>query len=200
MTQYAYPDDDPSYSPTTNWSPSAGSDRYAMVDDEHDVAVGTADNTYITVADDGMGDMEWNPNPEAVKLSLSNPFSSVTTPANRDASTHKVKILWYEDGGMDEVALNVSLLDTDGGAVKNETFYYNSDGGMNYDPQEDTMTLNAAQAASIGAYNDLSVIITATDPQIMGTNTSVYRVYFECPDPAAAESTPTSEAFLLFLD
>ena len=42
-----------------------------MVDDAHGVAAGTADNTYISVSDDGMGDDEMNPNPEAITLSLS---------------------------------------------------------------------------------------------------------------------------------
>jgi len=198
MTKYAYPDADTSVG---NWTASTGSNRYAMVDDAHGVAAGTADNTYIRVTDDGTGDDEMNPVPEPITLSLSNPFSSVTTPANRNNATHKVKILWHENTQQGALNLNVSLRDTDGGAVKNETFTFDPGGG--FDPpasQEDTMTLNASQAASIGAYNNLSVIITATDTMMQGTNTSVFRVYFECPDPAAAASTPTSPAFLLFID
>ena len=191
MTQYAYPDADTSVG---NWTASTGSDRYAMVDDAHDVAAGTADNTYIRVTDDGMGDEMMNPTAEAITLSL----SSVTDPSA--SNLHKVKILWHEDAGQGAVNLNVSLRDTDGGAVKNQTFTFDAGGGFDPpDSQEDTITLSTSEANSIGAYNNLSVIITATDTMIQGTNTSVFRVYFECPD-AAAESAATSEAFLLFLD
>jgi len=197
MTQYAYPDADTSVG---NWTASTGSNLYAMVDDAHGVAAGTADNTHIIVTDDGQGDDDMNPIAEAITLSLSNPFSSVTTPANTDADTHKVKILWHESTGQGALNLNVSLRDTDGGAVKNQTFTFDAGGGFDPpDSQEDTMTLNATQAASIGAYNNLSVIITATDTMIQGTNTSVFRVYFECPDPAAAAAV-LNPAFLMFVD
>jgi hypothetical protein len=192
MTQYAYPDADTSVG---NWAASTGSNRYAMVDDEHDVAVGTADNTYIRVTDDGTGDDQMNPVSESITLSL----SSVTDPSA--SNLHKVKVLWYEDSGMANVTLNVSLRDTDGGAVKNESFSYDSGGGMSSDPQEDTMTLSASQANSIGAYSNLSLILTATDSQMQGVNTTVYRAYFECPDGAAASgAAATPAAFLLFVD
>ena len=191
MTQYAYPDADTSVG---NWAASTGSNRYAMVDDEHDVAAGTADNTYIRVTDDGMGDEEMNATPEAITLSL----SSVTDPSA--SNLHKVKILWHEDAGQSALNLNVSLRDTDGGAVKDQTFTFDAGGGFDPpDSQEDTMTLSTSEANSIGAYNNLSVIITATDTMIAGTNTSVFRVYFECPDGAVV-SAATSEAFLLFVD
>jgi len=191
MTQYAYPDADTSVG---NWTASTGSNRYAMVDDEHDVAAGTADNTYIRVTDDGMGDEEMNATPEAITLSL----SSVTDPSA--SNLHKVKILWHEDAGQSALNLNVSLRDTDGGAVKDQTFTFDAGGGFDPpDSQEDTMTLSTSEANSIGAYNNLSVIITATDTMIAGTNTSVFRVYFECPDGAVV-SAATSEAFLLFVD
>tara|TARA_R110000824_G_scaffold118617_2_gene270941 strand:+ start:124 stop:702 length:579 start_codon:yes stop_codon:yes gene_type:complete len=192
MTQYAYPDADTSVG---NWTASTGSNRYAMVDDAHGVAAGTADNTYIRVTDDGQGDDEMNPIAEAITLSL----SSVTDPSA--SNLHKVKILWHEDTGQGALNLNVSLRDTDGGAVKDETFTFDAGGGFDPpDSQEDTMTLSASQANSIGAYSNLSVIITATDSMLQGTNTSVFRVYFECPDAAASGATATPAAFLLFLD
>lgn len=167
MAQYAYPDADTSVG---NWAASTGSNRYAMIDDAYDVASGTADDTWISVSDDSMS------TPEAITVSL----SSVTDPSS--ATGHSVVVLWNDGSGMGSINLNVSLLDSDGGAVKNEDFNASSS------PETSTMTLNATQANSISGYDNLRLVLTATDGGSTGTTTSVYRAYFTCPD--AASSTP----------
>ena len=185
MTQYAYPDADTT---VNNWTASTGSDRYAMIDDAHDVAASTADNTYIT--DGGNGG--------AIILSLSNPFSSVTTPSAR--TDHKVRVLWSDDSGSSAVTLNINLKDTDGSDVKNQDFSYeDTSEEMDGSPSFSIMTLSTSQANSIGAYNNLTLTLTATDGMGMGATTNIYQAYFECPD-AAASSTTTNAPFLLFLD
>lgn len=184
MTKYAYPDADTT---VNNWTASTGSDRYAMIDDAHDVAASTADNTYIT--DGGNGG--------SIILSLSNPFSSVTTPSAR--TDHKVRVLWNEDSGSSVVAFNINLKDTDGSDIKNQDFSYeDSSEEMDGSPSFSIMTLSTSQANSIGAYNNLILTLTATDQMGMGSTTNVYQAYFECPDPAAAGPTE-SPAFLLFV-
>jgi len=192
MTQYAYPDDDPT---PGNWTASSGSDRHLMIDDAHDVAHGTADNTHITVTDDATGDMETGEaTPEPITLSL----GSVTDPAS--SSDHKVRVLWYENSGMDSIVLNVNLKDGST-SIKNEDFGYDAQGGMNTDPLESIMTLNASQANAISeaGYNNLTLVLTATESDMGGNSTFVYRAYFECPDAAAAGPT-LSPAFLMFVD
>ena len=176
MVQYAYPDDDPT---PGNWSASSGSDRHLMIDDAYGTAQATADNTYITVTDNWGG-------AEAITLSL----SSVDDPES--ASDHSVVVLWSEDsGGMESVTLNVHLKDGST-SIKNENFTSSSIGNS-------TMTLNSSQANSISGYNNLTLILTATDGMGMGTSTYVYQAYFACPDAEEAEVT-ANPAFLLFLD
>ena len=167
MAQYAYPDADTSVG---NWAASTGSNRYAMIDDAYDVASGTADDTSISVSDDSMS------TPEAITVSL----SAVTDPSS--ATGHSVVVLWNDGGGMSGINLNVSLLDSDGGAVKNEDFNASSS------PETSTMTLNTDQANGISGYDNLRLVLTATDGGATGTTTSVYRAYFTCPE--AASSTP----------
>lgn len=167
MAQYAYPDADTSVG---NWAASTGSNRYAMIDDAYDVAAGTADDTSISVSDDSMA------TPEAITVSL----SSVTDPSS--ATGHSVVVLWNDEGGMGGINLNVNLKDSDGGAVKDEDFSASSS------PETSTMTLNAAQANGISGYDNLALVLTATDGGGTGTTTTVYRAYFTCPD--AASSTP----------
>jgi hypothetical protein len=184
MTQYAYPDVDTTVG---NWSASTGSNRYAMIDDAHGTAVAVADNTHITVADGGGG-------AEAIILEL----SAVTDPSA--SNLHKVRVLWNEDSGSSSVALNVNLKDTDGSDIKNQDFNYEDQSEMmDGSPSFSIMTLSTSEANSIASYAELILTLTATDGMGMGTNTTVYQAYFECPDAAAA-STPTSEAFLMFVD
>ena len=168
MAQYAYPDADTSVG---NWAASTGSNRYAMIDDAYDVAAGTADDTSIAVSDAGEGAAE------AITVSL----SSVTDPSS--ATGHSVVVLWNDEGGMGGINLNVSLLDSDGGAVKNEDFNASSS------PETSTMNLNAAQANGISGYDNLRLVLTATEGSATGTTTTVYRAYFTCPE-ASGSSTP----------
>ena len=195
MVQYAYPDADTT---VNNWAASTGSNRYAMIDDAYGTATAVADNTSISVSDDSGGG-GFDPNPEAIVLSL----SSVTDPSS--ASSHSVVVMWFEGSGQDTVTLNVNLKDTDGSDVKNQDFTYDSEGGGNTDPLVSTMSLNAAQANSIANYGNMILTITATDGQMMGTTTTVYQAYFACPDAAAAAAASADPdlpgaAFLMFID
>jgi hypothetical protein len=171
MAQYAYPDADTS---DGNWVTQAGNNTnlYASIDDAYDVAEGVADNTYITVTDDSMG------SPEATTVSL----SAVTDPSS--ASAHSVVVLWDDDGGMGGVNLNVNLKDSDGGSVKNQTFSVSSAPDL----ETSTMTLNTSEANGISGYDNLILVLTATDSGGMGTTTSVYRAYFTCPDAASSSA------------
>ena len=167
--QYAYPDADTSDGAWVNES-SNNTNLYASIDDAHDVATAVADNTSIAVTDDSSG--------SAMPVTVS--LSSVTDPSS--ATGHSVVVLWNDEGGMGGINLNVNLKDSDGGAVKDEDFSASSS------PETSTMTLNATQANSISGYDNLRLVLTATDGGGTGTTTSVYRAYFTCP--SASSSVP----------
>lgn len=188
MTQYAYPDVDTT---VNNWTASTGSNRYAMVDDAH--GAGDAEDTYITVSDNGGS-------AEVIVLEL----SAVTDPSA--SNLHKVNVLWNEDSGSSAVNLNVNLKDTDGSDIKNQDFSYNDESEeMDGSPSVSTMTLSTSEANSIASYAELILTLTATDGMGMGTSTKVFQAYFECPDAAAAAAAAADPdlpgaAFLMFID
>ena len=176
MAQFARPDADTS---AGNWTASAGSDLYAMIDESS-----ADDSDYIEVTDN-FGSAE------AVTLSL----SSVTDPST--GSSHSVVVRASENSGTGAVTLNVNLKDGST-SIKNQDFNPGSSAGNH------TMTLSAAQANNISGYNNLTLVLTPTDYAGMGTTTSVYQAYFTCPDAAVA--APVSDpdlpgaAFLMFID
>jgi len=173
MVQYAYPDADTSVG---DWTASTGTDRYAMIDDAHDVAVATADNTYISVSDGGGEPGAAHP----ITVSL----GSTTDPAS--GASHSVVVLWSDGEGYGQVTLNVNLKDGSS-SIKNENFTVDTGSAT---PITSTMSLSAAQANSISSsgYGNLGLVLTSTDSGGSAT-TSVYRAYFACPD-ASSSSVP----------
>jgi hypothetical protein len=163
MVQYARPDADTSVG---NWTASdGGSDRFAMIDE-----ASTDDSDYISVEDDGMGTSE------AITLSL----SSVTDPTSTDP--HSVVVRAHADDTGGELNLNVHLKDG-GTSIKNEDFEVETS-IVNH-----TMNLSTAQLNSISGYNDLTLILTASDASGSNLVTNVYQAYFTCP-AASSSSVP----------
>ena len=128
------------------------------------------DSDYISVSDSGGSD-------EAITFTLSN----VADPES--ASDHSVVVRASDDSGMGVVNLNVNLKDGST-SIKNEDF------SLSGSATNKTMTLNATQANNIGDYNDLNLVITATDQMGMGTTTKVYHAYFTCPDEGGSGPLP----------
>lgn len=155
MAQYGYPDADTSVG---NWTASSGTDRYAMIDEDQ----ASPDNTdYITVTDN-LGATE------TIEFTLSN----VTDPA--DHTAHSVVVRSWTNSGFSSVTLNVDLKQG-ATSIKNEDFF--PTGTIT----DYTMNLSEAQAANITNYNDLNLVIKATDGMAMGSETRVHRAYFTCP-------------------
>ena len=173
--QYAYPDADTS---PGDWGASTGSDRYAMIDDAHGVADAVADNTYISVSDDGEG----MGSPSAMPITVS--LGSTTDPASGDE--HSVVILWSDGEGYGQVTLNVNLKDGSS-SIKNEDFTVDTGSAT---PITSTMSLSTAQANNISSsgYGNLGLVLTSTDSGGSAT-VDVYRAYFKCPE-AGGSSVP----------
>jgi hypothetical protein len=175
--QYAYPDADVSDGSWQNES-SNNTNLYASIDDAHDVADAVADNTYISVSDDGGG----MGGPSALPVTVS--LGSTTDPAS--GADHSVVILWSDGEGYGQVTLNVNLKDGSS-SIKNEDFTVDTGSAT---PITSTMSLSTAQANNISSsgYGNLSLVLTSTDSGGSAT-TSVFRAYFKCPE-AASSSTP----------
>ena len=176
--QYAYPDADTS---DGDWVNESGNNTnlYASIDDAHGVADAVADNTYISVSDDGEG----MGSPSAMPVTVS--LGSTTDPAS--ATDHSVVILWSDAEGMQQVSLNVNLKDSDGSSIKNENFDIDEE---QTGPITSTMLLSTAQANSISSsgYGNLGLVLTSTDNGGSAT-VNVYRAYFKCPE-AGGSSVP----------
>ena len=155
MTQYARPDSDVS---AGNWTPSTGSDLYAMIDE-----ASTNDSDFISVDDvDG--------STETCQVDL----SSVTDPVA--SNLHVVTTRASEASGMGTISLNVTLKQ---GAttIAAKTFSTLTGSAADY-----TFTLSSAEANSITNYGALSLVFASTDTMSMMTTTKIYQAFFECGD------------------
>lgn len=177
MTQYARPDSDID---SGDWYPSDSEDAY---EDINEVSGGS---DYIELShEDG----------EAYPASFT--LSNVTDPNVH--TDHKVVVNAYvDDEWSGTVILNINLKQGST-SLKNQTFSvaYSGDGsGTDY-----TMVLASTDVdTELTDYNDLNLVITATDTSEGGMiTTTVNRAWFECPDVVSVAAT-TSPAFLLFVD
>ena len=159
MTQYARPDADVS---AGNWSPSTGSDLYAVIDE----AV-TDDSDYISVTDsDGSA--------ETCQVEL----SGVTDPVSD--SDHIITVRASEDSWASTVGLAITLKQ---GATTIATY---TESAMDDNATDYPHTLTTGEADSITNYSALTLVFDATDSMGMGTTTKIYRAYFECGDAPAS--------------
>ena len=178
MTQYARPDGDTSVG---NWASSAMSGGLWEAIDE--VSGGT-DSIYVSHEDD---------TGEEATFTLGN----VTDP--EDHTNHKVVVNAYvDDEWSGTVTLNINLKQGST-SLKNQTFsvaYSSDESGTDY-----TMVLASTDIdTELTNYNDLNLVITATDTADGGMITTyVNRAWFECPD-APPPSALANPAFLLFVD
>jgi len=158
MTQYARPNADVS---AGNWTPSTGSDLYAMIDE-----ASPNDSDFISVDDSGGST-------ETCQVDL----SSVTDPVA--SNLHVVTVRASEASGMSVITLDVTLKQ---GAttIASNTFSTLTGSATDY-----TFTLSSAEANSITNYGALSLVFAATDSMSMMTTTTIYQAFFECGDVPA---------------
>ncbi len=165
MAQFARPNSDDNNS--GSWS-TTGSSLYSVVDES-----GTAnDSDYISVSDD------WY---SGSALSCTLGLSSVTDPS--DHSSTSVVVRAQTDAFMSGYHTLGVTLKSGSSTIKSESF----DASTSW--TNHTMSLSTSQAASIGNYGDLSVIISATD-NAGGATMKVSQVYFTCPELGPLEITP----------
>jgi len=160
MTQYARPDADTSNA--GSWSPSTGSDLYAVIDE--------------AVADDVDNVSIGSPEDSAFVVRL----SDVTDPSS--AADHKVYYRALDDSAGD-IVLTVALLE-DSTARATRANSSISDSATEY-----TFTLSTSEANSIGNYNNLHLSFSANDPEAMGPTVTVTQAWFQCPDAGGGGSS-----------
>ena len=163
MTQYARPNNDPSQ--TTNWTPSTGSDLWAMIDES---SGGNFLGEWDTVTDQDGSAEEFT-----VEL------SSVNTP---DTGTRTVTVYATEDSMADTVDLTITLKE---GGVEKGTASFSSLGNDDTDPTECSFNVTS----SISDYSALTLTFAATDTMGMGTSTKVFDAYLATPDAPASTGT-----------
>ena len=164
MAQFARPNSDDNNS--GSWS-TTGSSLYSVVDETP-----ANDSDYISVSDDYMS---------GGALSCTLGLGSVGDPG--DHTSTSVVVRATTDAWMEGYHTLGVTLKSGSSTIKSENFDASSS-WTNH-----TMSLSTSQAASIGDYTDLSVIISATD-NAGGATMKVSQVYFTCPELGPVNVTP----------
>jgi len=164
MTQYARPESD--ISNAGSWSPSTGSDLFAVIDE-----ASTDDSDYVTV--DG-GTMA------AVKM-FEVALGSITDPASSD--DHKFVVRASDAAGVGVVDMTF-VLKQGSTIIANSSQTSTTSSAANY-----TTILSAGEADNITDYSDLRIHVSGVDNMGMSTTMTIFQAYFEAPDAATPPSS-----------
>jgi hypothetical protein len=160
MTQYARPASD--ISNAGSWSPSTGTDLFAVIDE-----AATNDSDYVTV-DGGM---------VGAAKTFEVALGAVTDP---EVDTgHKLVVRANDAAGVGAVDLTFIL------KQGSTTIASSGTQTMSSAPANYTTTLSDAEAASITDYSDLRIHVSGVDNMGMDATMSVFQAFFECPNALA---------------
>jgi len=160
MTQYARPESD--ISNAGSWSPSTGSDLFAVIDEaSHD------DSDYVSV--DG-GTM-------AAAKTFEVALGSVTDPASSD--DHKFVVRASDAAGAGVVEMTF-FLKQGSTVIANSSSISTTTDAANY-----TIVLSAGEADNITDYSDLRIYVNGVDNMGMSVTMTVFQAFFECPNALA---------------
>jgi hypothetical protein len=163
MTQYARPDLD--VSNTGGWSPSTGSDLFAVIDESS-----TNDADYVSVS----GGMSASSKEFEVGL------GNITDP--QSSADHKFVVRSGDMSGVGAVEMTFLL------KQGSTTIASSGPQSMSGSPVNYTTTLSSSEADSITDYNDLRIHVGAIDSMMMDEEMRVFQAYFEAPDAPASSS------------
>lgn len=157
MAQFANPNSD--VSNTGGWSPSSGSDLFAMINAAND-------STYVEVTGDG------SYSAQTFEVGL----QSVTDPES--SSGHKVVLRAGDSGGSGMIQVQYVL-------KQGSTAIKSSSVSLNPGTDDYETTLSSSEADSITDYSALRISVGSTDMTGFGETTTVFRAYLEVPDAPA---------------